>query len=91
MPRALPWRLALALLFASTACAVGVGDPPSAPEPTVEVMHWATGHLFRDGLLPEMADQFNAERHRTDSGRLIVDRSPDAFPSSLQRAVARLP
>ena len=35
---------------------------PAPPEPTVVVMHWVTGHLTRDGLVPEMADQFNEEQ-----------------------------
>ena len=45
---------------------------PSPPEPTVEVVHWSTGHLTRDGLLPEMAKQFNDEGHTIGSGTRIV-------------------
>ncbi len=45
---------------------------PAPPEPRVEVVHWATGHLMRDGLLPDMATQFNKAGHRTKSGKKIV-------------------
>ena len=49
---------------------------PTAPEPTVEVWHWATGHLMREGegisLLPVMVEQFNQAEHRTRSGTRIV-------------------
>ncbi len=45
-------------------------------EPTVEVEHWATGHLMREGenirLLPVMAEQFNRAGHRTQAGTRIV-------------------
>lgn len=51
-----------------------VVDPP--PEPTVEVVIWTNGHLLRDGtglrLLRQMANEFNAARHRTPDGDLIV-------------------
>ena len=49
---------------------------PAPPEPTVEVEHWATGHLMREGenirLLPVMAEQFNRAGHRTKAGTRIV-------------------
>ena len=49
---------------------------PAPPEPTVEVEHWSTGHLMREGenirLLPVMAEQFNRAGHRTNSGTRIV-------------------
>ena len=32
---------------------------PPPPPPTVDVVHWSTGHLTREGLLFEMADEFN--------------------------------
>ena len=45
-------------------------------EPTIEVEHWATGHLMREGenirLLPVMAEQFNQAGHRTRAGLRIV-------------------
>ena len=45
-------------------------------EPTVEVEHWATGHLMREGenirLLPVMAEEFNQAGHRTQAGTRIV-------------------
>ena len=49
---------------------------PAPPEPTVEVEHWATGHLMREGdgirLLPVMAEEFNRAGHRTKAGTRIV-------------------
>ena len=52
---------------------VGFLRPPP-PESTVVVTHWATGHLMRDGLLPEMADEFNAQGRRLQSGiRIVVE------------------
>ena len=56
---------------------------PPPPEPTVKVVHWATGHLTRDGLLPEMAEEFNAAGHRTASGKKI-DVEVYNVPSELQ-------
>src|SRR4051794_3003462 len=41
-------------------------------EPTVEVVHWANSHVTREGLLPDMARQYNGEGHRTESGKRIV-------------------
>ncbi len=63
------WILGLAGAFAGWALW------PSEPEPTVEVWHWSTGHLMREGdgikLLPVMAAGFNKGEHRTESGTLI--------------------
>ena len=56
---------------------------PAPPEPTVEVVHWATGHLFRDDLLPNMATEFNQRGYKSESGkRIVVEVVND--PSSLQ-------
>ena len=49
----------------------------------VVVSHWATGHLTREGLLKEMAEEFNKAGHRTQSGSRIVVDVYDA-PSELQ-------
>jgi Ca-activated chloride channel family protein len=58
--------------------------PQLAPtEPTVEVVHWASSHLMRKGLLPEMAAQFNQAGHSTKSGKQIVVKVHDV-PSELQ-------
>jgi hypothetical protein len=38
---------------------------------TVVVVHWSNGHLMRQGLLPEMAAEFNRASHRTKSGKRI--------------------
>ena len=51
--------------------------------PPVVVTHWTTGHLTRDGLLKEMAVEFNKDGHRTESGEKIVVEVYDA-PSELQ-------
>ena len=40
-------------------------------EETVAVVHWTNGHLMRTGLMKEMSAQFNLEKHRTPSGKLI--------------------
>ncbi len=60
---------------------------PAPPEPTVKVVHWATGHLMRDGkelrLLPVMAKEFNEAGHRTGSGTRIVVEAHNV-PSELQ-------
>ena len=41
----------------------------------VLVVHWSNGHLIRTGsglrLLPQMAEEFNKARHRTESGKRI--------------------
>ena len=50
---------------------------------TVVVTHWTTGHLTREGLLKEMAEEFNKGGHRTESGTRIVVEVYDA-PSELQ-------
>jgi len=38
----------------------------------VVVVHWTTGHLLRDGLLKDMAKEFNKANHRTDTGKKVV-------------------
>ena len=81
-PRALRLlAVALALLVVGTACTVGIGPRPTGP--TVVVQHWTTGHLTRNGLLPEMAHQFNQENHRMPDGTRIVVQVHDV-PSQLQ-------
>ena len=47
---------------------------PPPPEPTVEVVHWANGHLTREGLLVEMAEEFNEANIRDENGTKIVVR-----------------
>ena len=49
----------------------------------VVVVHWTTGHLTRDGLLKDMAIQFNKAKHKTKSGAKVVVEVYDA-PSELQ-------
>ena len=53
----------VASLFARAAVSEGADE--------LVVVHWANGHLTRDGLLPDMADRFNADRVRTSGGRPI--------------------
>ena len=50
---------------------------------TVEVVHWATGHLLRPGLLQEMSKEFNKAHYRTTSGKEITVRVCNV-PSELQ-------
>ena len=70
------------VLFAVVAIGVRVFWPPP-PEPTVVVAHWTTGHLTRDGLLKDKAEEFNKAGHRMGSGTRIVVEVYDA-PSELQ-------
>ena len=58
---------------------------PGPPSPVVEVVHWTTGHLTREGqgLLPDMAEQFNKANYRTEDGTKIEVQVYDA-PSELQ-------
>ena len=35
------------------------------------IVHWANSHPMREGLLPEMAEEFNEEDHETADGRPI--------------------
>ena len=44
---------------------------PGPPPPTVEVVHWTTGHLTREGLLFDMEKEFNDAQHTTADGTLI--------------------
>jgi Ca-activated chloride channel family protein len=39
--------------------------------PPVVVVHWSNSHPMRDGLLPEMAEEFNGAGHKTASGHPI--------------------
>lgn len=60
---------------------------PAPPEPAVKVVHWATGHLMREGeelrLLPVMAEEFNRAGHRTQAGTKVVVEVHNV-PSELQ-------
>ena len=56
---------------------------PAPPGPTVQVNPWTTGHLTRDGLLKDMAKEFNKAGHRIGSDTRIVVEVYDA-PSELQ-------
>jgi len=37
----------------------------------ITIVHWSNSHLMREGLLPQMAAQFNARHHKTSSGQPI--------------------
>ena len=80
--RLLPFVMTVLVFFTIGAATVRVLWP-APPEPTVEVVHWATGHLFRDDLLPDMAAAFNERGHRSKSGTRIVVKVVND-PSSLQ-------
>lgn len=41
------------------------------PSPTVQVIHWANGHMMEERLLPAFARGFNASGNRTASGSRI--------------------
>ena len=69
---------ALTAAIAVPLLVVGTGGGPP-----VTVVHWTTGHLTRDGLLKDMAREFNAEGHKIGSGRRIVVEVYDV-PSELQ-------
>ena len=44
-----------------------------APEgPSVEIVHWANGHMMNTNLLPSFAQQYNQAGYRTASGMRIV-------------------
>ena len=64
--------IATAWVFGVVVIILGAVFWPPPPPPTVEVVHWATGHLFRDDLLPNMAEEFNQAGYRTESGKRIV-------------------
>ena len=71
--------LVVTLLVLLTIVAVGARILwPAPPEPTVVVAHWTTGHLTRDGLLKEMAIEFNKAGHRSGSDTKIVVEVYDA-------------
>ena len=75
------WLVSVAAIFAftPTTCA---GESQAEP---VVVAHWTNGHLTREGLLLDMATQFNQCGHRTQSGRPVVVKVYDV-PPSLQAA-----
>jgi Ca-activated chloride channel family protein len=53
--------------------APGKTGPTATPNPatTVVVTHWAAGELMSPTLLPAFASAFNAEKHKTASGKTI--------------------
>jgi Ca-activated chloride channel family protein len=57
------------------------------------VVHWTTGHLMRNGLLPEMAVKFNQAAHRTQFGKRIeikvIDYSSSGQAEDLLSRVTR--
>jgi Ca-activated chloride channel family protein len=67
--------LTTSLLVGMLGVAVSSAASIVQPAPSVTVVHWSTGHLIRDGsglrLLRQMAEEFNAQGHRTDSGKRI--------------------
>jgi Ca-activated chloride channel homolog len=55
--------IALVVGFIVRGCGIGNEE--------ITIVHWTNGHLMRTGLLKEMSDQFNLEKHRTPSGKII--------------------
>jgi hypothetical protein len=52
---------------------IGWPWPTASPPGTVEVVHWANGHIAGDDvLLPAFATRFNAAGHRTAAGNRIM-------------------
>ena len=65
--------LVITVLVFFTVGAVGVRILlPAPPEPTVEVTHWVTGHLYYGAKLPDIAARYSEAGHRTTSGKRIV-------------------
>ena len=58
--------LAAALVGAFAVRAAVIGDLPA-----IVVTHWSNSHPMREGLLPEMAAEFNSADHKTASGHPI--------------------
>ncbi len=58
--------LIVMMIVGVTVRMTGIGGPDA-----VVVVHWSNGHLRRDGLLPDMSEQFNKAVYRTASGRPI--------------------
>ena len=67
------WLAAIASILAFTG--------PSEPVDPVVVTHWASSHLMKVDLLPEMAARFNQAGHRTASGRPIIIDVHDVPPA----------
>jgi len=62
----------ITLLFLATVGGVLVRATGIGGEEPVVVVHWTTGHLLRDGLLKDMATQFNKAGNKINSGRRVV-------------------
>lgn len=75
-------KFAIAILVIVVGLIIGFRVVGRAGE-TVDVVHWATGHLLRPGLLQDMAKEFNKANHRTASGKEIVVKVCNV-PSELQ-------
>ena len=69
-----PITVAVILIIClAVVAAFGVRVSGVVPEgDSVTVVHWTNGHLTRDGLLNEMSARFNADHHKTASGKNIV-------------------
>ena len=81
------WVVAVAGIFAFTGDSIS-DDLPLGP---VVVTHWASSHLMREGLLPQMAEEFNRAGHKTRSGRPVVVEVHDVPPSlQAEYLVARM-
>ena len=71
------------VLIVAVGVGIGLRIVATGGGPSVVVVHWATGHLFREGLLPDMAVEFNKANHKTKSGNKIVVEVHNV-PSELQ-------
>ena len=62
----------VAILLVTTLLGLGIWLGPLIPQgPSVTVVHWTNSHLTGDGLLPDMAEQFNEAGYKTQSGKRI--------------------
>jgi Ca-activated chloride channel family protein len=63
--------LVVVILVVALVSALAVRSTVSEDENPLVIVHWSNSHPMRAGLLPDMAAKFNAEKHKTASGRPI--------------------
>ena len=63
--------LVIAILVVALVGAFVLRSAVTNREDPLVVTHWSNSHPMRDGLLPQMAEQFNDADHETASGRPI--------------------
>ena len=63
--------LVVGVLALALAGAVVLRRAVANDEPPLVIVHWSNSHPMREGLLPDMAAEFNAADHETASGQAI--------------------